>query len=346
MEQDNPAPEEKILPQTGCANCGHPIVEQGHPTQLCADCRAKFIHYPIPGGIKIFAGVIGVVLIFAMFKVPGNFSAGIHYQRGKEAIKKSNYNTAEKELSKVIKKIPGFVSAKEYLAIASFHNQDMESFVKMVGELQGQKVEDESLYNEINGLIAKVPNYVPGDSLMAFYTKYHSFDSIPEGVYREYLSTHQDELFPALRYASVIFNNKQYRACDSLLDRILEKDPAYPEALYMKTSIKRELDQLDSAHYYCDRILSLNKESTYGMASKARTYLKQKKDAEGLQWALKSNEPDPAEPYSMATLALAYHLNNQPGERDKLLEASKKDSTQGAFMQYVIDIMDGKEKFR
>src|SRR5439155_25895657 len=116
--------------------------------------------------------------------------------------------------------------------------------------------------------------------------------------------------------------------------------------LYMKTSVKRELDQFDSAHYYCDRILSLNKESSYGMASKARTYLMQKKDQEGLRWALKSNEPDRMEPYSLATLALAYHFNNKPGERDKLVEASKKDSTQAAYMQYVIDIMQGKEKFR
>jgi tetratricopeptide (TPR) repeat protein len=344
MEQDNSSLEEKL--STGCVSCGHPVIEQGYPTKLCADCRKKFIHYPIPNWVKIFAALIGVILIFAMFKAPENFSAGIHYQRGKDAIAKSYYTTAEKELNKVIKKIPGFVEAKEYLAIASFHNQDIETFYKMIQDLQGKNIEDEDLYREINGLIEKASNYFPNDSLLVLYNKYHSFDSIPQAVYYGYVSAHPDQLFSETRYASVFFDKKQFNTCDSLLNAILQKDATYAGALYMKTSVKRELDQFDSAHYYCDKILSLNKESSYGMASRARTFLRQKKDAEGLRWALKSNEPDPAEPYSRATLALAYHFNNQAAERDKLIEASKKDSIQLSYMQYVMDIMKGKEKFR
>jgi predicted Zn-dependent protease len=346
MEQNNQPLEEKSLFPGGCANCGHPVVEQGYPTPLCKDCRAKFINFPIPAGIKIFAGVIGVILVIAMFKAPKNFSAGIHYQRGKEAIQKANFLTAQNELTKVIKKIPGFESAKEYLVIASFHNQDMETFAKVMQELVGKKVEEEGLFAEINELTQKASNYFPSDSFMVLFTKYNSFDSIPEIVYRQYITTYADELYPAIRYASLLFDKKRYKSCDSLLDFILQKDRTYFGALSMKTGLKREFGQFDSAHYYCDQILSLNKESAFGISSKARTYLRQKKDKEGMQCALKAFDLDHTDSYSIATLALAYHFNNEPGERDKLIQASKKDSTGMEYMQYVIDVMQGKEKFR
>jgi hypothetical protein len=344
MEQDNLSLEEKLL--SGCVNCGHMIVEQGYPTPLCKDCRTKFIRYPIPLSIKIFAALIGVALVFAMFNLPGNLSVAIHYKRGKEAIEKANYLTARDELNKVIKKMPGFNDAKEHMIIIAFYNQDFSTFMSLIKELDGKNIEDGSLYQQISGLVEKVPEYLPNDSFMVLFDKYHSFDSLPEYVYHQYISDHPAELFPEVRFASLLFDKKQYRSCDSLLDHILQKDPDHVNALAMKTGIKREFNQFDSAHYYCDRILSLNKESAYGTASKARTYLMQRKDAEGMEWALKNLQLRKNDPYSLATLALAYHFNNKPADRDKILEAAKKDSTQTVYIQYVIDVMNGKEKFR
>lgn len=343
MEYEN---QDKPTAPNVCVNCGNFTIQEGSPTPLCSECRKKFINYPIPVPIKLFAAVIGLLLVFAMSKAPANFTSGIHYERGKEAVTKKKYHTARMELQKVISKVPGFSAAKEYLAVACFYDLDLETFVNTIKDLEGKNIEVKDLYGELSQLIIKATSYWPSDSFMTIFGKYHSFDSIPQSEYHQYVLLYPDELFPLVRYSSALFDNKMWKSSDSLLDVVLEKDPAYINALYLKTSIKREKGEFDSAHYYCDRILSLNIESTYGMASKARTFLRQKNDEQGLQWAIKSiaNEPDDA--YSKATLALAYHFSDKHRERDKILEAAKKDSLQFFYMQYVYDVMEGKEKFR
>jgi len=346
MEPENLPPEEIASSVAGCASCGHPIIEQGHATALCKECREKFIKFPIPPAIKIFAGLILVIFVFAMIRTPQNLSAGIHYQRAKDDIRQGRYLSAENELNKVVRQIPRFISAKEYLAIASFHNQDFRTFTGVISELQGKTVEEQELYSEINEMINKFGNYVPSDSFMVLYTRYHSFDSIPEEINRQYVIRYPDEVFAAARYASILLNNKEYQPADSVTNILLQKDNSYLSGLGLKTAIKRDLKQFDSAHYYCDRILSLNQESTYGMSLKARVFLKEKKDAEGLQWALKSVALDKEDGYSIATLALAYHFNNKPVETEKILHAVKKDSSLAEYIQYASDIINGKEKFR
>ena len=127
MDQDHQTLEEKL--SSGCVNCGHPVIEPGYSTALCKDCRTKFIRYPVPTGIKVFAALVVVALIIALFRLPGNLSAAVHYERGKDAIGKSNYLTADKELGEVLKKMPGFQEAKEYRSIAAFYNQDFSAFI-------------------------------------------------------------------------------------------------------------------------------------------------------------------------------------------------------------------------
>lgn len=344
MEQDI-ATEEQMQP-SGCANCGHLIVEPGYPTQLCMECRTRFIKYPIPISIRIFAAAIGVVLVFAMITVPANFSATIHYQRGKKAVKQGNYFTAQQELEKTLKAVPGFDKAKEYMAIASFYNTDIGRFAVIIGELEGKIVSDEGLYSEIKILIDKAASYLPSDSFNTLMNQFDSLTEIRDEVYEKYTALHPQEIFPSLKLASARFDKEKYASCDSLLNRVLEQDGSYLGVLYMKTSVKRQLHQYDSAHYYCEKALSLNRQSTYAISSKARTFLGQHKDTEGLQWAQKAVAIDPADPYSIATLALAYHFNNRVAERDKLLRTGTKDPAMMTTMKFVRDVIEGKEKFR
>jgi predicted Zn-dependent protease len=341
MEQDLEA-----TPQPGCANCGHMIIEHGHPTPLCTDCRAKFIKFPVPWPIRIFAGAVLVILVFAMANLPRNLSTAIHYERGKEAIEHANYITARKELSTVIKNFPHFDEAKEYMVVASFRDQDIPTFFSLLQELEGKQVADLSLYSEIKQMANQASGYFPSDSLMTIANKYHSLDSIPVSFFREYIPAHNTEVFAAMQYSSILFDQKNYPACDSMLTGILLEDHDYTTALMLKSALKKELNQLDSSHYYCDRLLSLNAESFYGTASKARTFLKQKKDKEGMDWALRNFELRKNDPYSVATLALAYHFNNRVPDRDKIMAAANKDSVQMTYMSYVNDVISGKEKFR
>jgi len=275
-----------------------------------------------------------------------NLSAGIHYERGRKAIEQRNYFTAEKELNSVGKKISSFTEAREYLAIASFYNQDLQTFATEVQALQGVKIEDQELYARLNALVEKGSNYFPSDSFIALIERYQLIKNIPDTVFLRYLANNNDELLPATHYANTLFERKEYAACDSMLSLILEKDAVYFNALNLKSGVKRALKEYDSSVYYADRILSLNRESTLAMASKARSLLRQKKDAAGLEWALKSVKLDGDDGYCKATLALAYHFNDQAAARDKLLNELKKDSTGASYAQFALDVISGKEEFR
>ncbi len=337
---------ENVAPQPACLNCGSHNIETGFKNPLCKECRERFIKYPIPLAIKIFAIAVAVVMIISMVKLPKNISAAIHLKRGKDAETEANYLTAQKEYEKTVELIPDLFEAKCHLLVASFRNMDFRTLLNTSKDIEGKLIEDQSLYSNMSAVMQSVNDYFPSDSFNALMEKYHSSDSIPAGVYKKYISSTPTEIYPILSYASIEFDKKNYSYCDSLLNIGLQSAPFHTTIFSLKTSLKRELHQYDSSMYYCDQLLKLNKESTFGMSSKARTLFRQEKDKEGLQLALKSYDVDRKDPYSIATLAMAYHLNNNISERDKLMNAFKNDSLTATYMQYVNDIISGKEKIR
>ena len=118
--------------------------------------------------------------------------------------------------------------------------------------------------------------------------------------------------------------------------------------LRLLASSLREEGKWDESIKACDKILQVNNDEAYAIASKARVFLKQKKDKMALDLALESVEKDKSDPFNTATLALAYHFNNQPEKRDAIIKEAKAhiDSTQAYYMQYAIDVIEQKEKFR
>jgi hypothetical protein len=153
-----------------------------------------------------------------------------------------------------------------------------------------------------------------------------------------------------MTYTTQLFDRKEYDRCDSCVRYVLKQDAEFLPAYTFMSSLKRQQHKLDSALFYNDRLLSINKESPDGTASKARTLLMQKKDREALDLALKSCELEKNNIYSQATLILAYHFNSRLQERDELIKkarvAAAKDSADNASLQYVLDVIDNKEKFR
>lgn len=330
----------------GCLNCGNPLIVQGYRNPLCHECRTSFINFPIPKGIKIFRIIILAILIFSVTKMEKNISAGIHLKRGERAEKKGLYLTAQREYEKTIELIPDFQEVNCDLMIASLHNLDFATVFKMSEYLDGKSIENHSLYNEITDVLNVAVSYFPTDSFNLIIEKYKSLDSIPDKIFQSYILKYPEELFPKIRYVSILMDRAEYKESEPLLDFVLSQNKNHITALGMKSAIKRELGQYDSAHYYCDRMIAYNKESTFGISSKARTFLKEKKDEEGLYWAKKSIDIDKNDPYTLATLAVAYHFNNRIEERNKLLNLAKKDSSVMIYMEYAQDVISGKEKFR
>ncbi|WP_205508481.1 hypothetical protein [Longitalea arenae] len=116
-------------------------------------------------------------------------------------------------------------------------------------------------------------------------------------------------------------------------------------ALQLQAAVQRKLGNWDESIKACEHILDINREACYAYSSMARTRLKQKKNQLGLELAMQGMSIDSSDAYSMATLALACHINNLPAKRDALLKAlqAKGDSSALHYRQRALDIIEQKE---
>ena len=338
--------EQEPVKAVVCANCSHPIIEPGFKTALCSDCRALFIKFPIPVWVKFFGGLIVLLVAFSMINLPKNISTAMHFDRGVDAISAKKYLTATRELSGIVKKEPEFTEAKEHLAIAAFYNGDLPLFSELMKQLNGKLEDDLTLYSQLTDVLSKAENYYPTDSFYKLIESRHSMDSIPLNELEDYVIHHPGEPFATARLASMLIDENRYQQCDSLVTGLLVNDQSYLHALHIKTSVKRQLKQFDSSHYYCDQILIRNPESSYGLSSNARTFLAERNDQEGLRFAESANKLDPDDGYVIATLALAYYFTNKKQESDQLIATLKSNPVNTNYLKFVEDVKSGKEKFR
>ena len=330
-----------------CAVCGSSWIEQGYPTPLCSDCRQRLIKFPIPPLIKIFAVIIVAIVLIGMMRLPQNISLGIHNGRGQKAFKNKQYQTAQDEFKNVLDVAPQYTKAKMNRALASFYVQDYKLLISDLGELEGKQIEDEDLYAQLVLVSNQLTNYLPGDSFLAMEQVYaDSAGVIPAKELQKYISKNPDEVYALIVLASSYFNSKEYAVTDSILTNVLKKDPDHLTALALMTTTKRELNQLEESIQYCDKLISVNKESIYGISSKARTFLKMQRDKEALQLALQAKEIKKDDPYNLATLALVYHFNNMTRQRDEIISSAANDSTAKTYFEFVNDVINNKVKFR
>jgi len=347
MEENKTA---DILPKDNtCINCGSIAVLKGYPNALCESCRENFIKFPIPLWIKLFAAGIGLIFLFSLYKIPKNIGLGVHLEKGKTAFAEKKYLTAQKELARVVKAVPKNEEAQGFLLMAAFYNEDFETMRKSFENLKGKRVDDEDLVNAVSSILDKSSNYFGNDSLSALLSRYdNDFTKVPDNVVRSFIDSNPDDVYTMVGYAARLSDKNEYAACDSLLQKVLKIVPDYTPALDMMTSIKRQENQLDESIDYCNRILSINKESVYALASKSRTLLKQKKDNEALSVAMNAFQLNEHNSYTIATLVLVYHFTNKTGEKAALLKdlSLLKDTASVLTLQYVKDVMSGKEPFR
>lgn len=348
MEETLPAEQPGTTSPRSCANCGQPALEEDYPAALCFSCRERFTRLSIPIWVKAFAAGIGALLLFSLFTLPKNIALGIHLKRGETAIGKKNYFTAEKELKMALEKIPDNLEANGHMVIAAFYNQDFEALSKAMKKIGTQNIEDKELYTEISAVLDKAEKYTDNDSFVIFRNAHPKLAETADTAWLGYINRNPDDRSGAMEYASVLFERKDYTHCDSIIQLILKGDNEYFPALMMEASLKREIGDMDAALEYGRRIVAVNHESAYGLASEARTLLRQKKDGPALDLALKAYSLKP-NLYTNTTLILAYHFNGRGKARDaliKLARAETADATDSTNLQYALDVMDHKEKFR
>jgi hypothetical protein len=340
---------EKKPSTEGCINCANPVVLKGYPNPLCETCRDGLIKFPIPTGIKIFAGFLLLVIIFSFYKIPKNISIGMHLAKGETAIQEKKYITAQKEFKKVLTKVPGDLEMQCNLLISSFNNNDYATYDSLLKIISQKNFEDQDLFQKVNSFILSTSTLAPLEAFNDLNTKYkNNYYAIPDSVLENYIKANPNDTYIMTAYSTRLSDKENYIGADTILSKILIQDTNYVPALIGMSGIKRmELDYKSSL-YYCNRLLDLNKESVYGLASKSRTLLRQKNDKEALLLAEQSYALASNDSYTMASLALAYHFTSKSEMRDGMLSKLSllKDSSSVITLRYVKDVMSGKESFR
>ena len=349
MEEPLSTPGTVTALSRDCANCGQPEMEGGHPTPLCPDCRQQFTRLSIPLWIKLFAGGVCALLLFGLFTLPRSLSLGIALKKAEKAEAAKNYMTAQRELEQFLKSMPNNREAQGHLLIVAFHNMDLKTFGETYEKLRNMDLGDKDLVSDIDRVMDKAANYISNDSFEIFQQTHADPVSLTDTAWSGYFDRNPSDIHARMLYASLLFDRQNYTSCDSVLQLILKKDDEYFTALLMEASLNRELGNYDRALQYNEKLLAFNKESVMGLGSEARTLLRQKKDEQALKMATEAYRLDPGSCYVQATLILAYHYNHRPKDKDVLIKkalAERKDGNDSSQVQYALDVLSKKEKFR
>lgn len=265
-------------------------------------------------------------------------------RRADRAIAEKKYLTAEKELRKVLIDAPEMKNAKLEMVIASYYNLDLPMLAKTIKDVDGVSFEKNSNFNIAQELVADAENFFPSDSLFLLLKQYPHPENA-QGPFRSYVVLHPDEPYAVTMYVN-IFSEKESPAWnDSMVHKILDKNPAYMKGIMAAILMARIQHRYDSALNYCRELLALNSECSFAVAAQSRIYLAKGNFPEGIELAKKACSIDSTDGFSQASLALGYHLNHQTEERDRLIASKASDSTMSDYMDYVKQVMNGKEKF-
>lgn len=310
---------------------------------------------PFPRWIWLLAGGIAlVVLLFFLFKqytpeALHNLALSSELQDALKAEKKRLYLTAERELKAYIAKAPGNEEAEGRLLIAAFYNQDFGTFAEQFTKLKDKEIKDKELFAELNGIMVKAAFYYPSDAIKDFSSRYPVLPAIPDSAWDNYFQRNPADVDAKEVYAEELYKERRYSPCDSIIEDILSSHGDYIPALATGASVSRKEEDYDKALEYNKRILQINPELPDGLASEVMTLLLLKQDADALDVALQAYALDGRNAYVRSSLILAYHYNNRKADRDQLIQKASNEATDSGdqkMVQYALDVMAKKEKFR
>ena len=155
----------KPAPTAYCVHCNVAPAIPGFATNLCADCRHNFNHYPIPKWIWFFAAVVAVLMIGGLIRMPSYIQAVAHLKRAERAIKEHRYNTARNEAKLVLRQSPDLMEAHVYWFVGSAYMLAQPDLKNSYEWLEGRSTEDTALSNMVNAAIHYVDNVAVADSV-------------------------------------------------------------------------------------------------------------------------------------------------------------------------------------
>lgn len=120
--------------------------------RLCASCRASLSKRPFPAWIKIAFGLIVILSLFAITRVPSAMSASIAFERGQRDEQAGQYNQASSEYAKVVERFPESTLAVARLGISEYRAGNLRAAAEAFTKLAGRKASTE-LTAEVNAVI-------------------------------------------------------------------------------------------------------------------------------------------------------------------------------------------------
>lgn len=331
-----------------CKNCGSYNVEDGYKLELCSECRNALARRPIPVKIKIFFGLIFILLIFSLYKFPSTFKTGIEYEKGLKAERQLKYVAAMKHYENVLTVYPNSEKTLVKLYNAYYQNERITEadkiLDKLIGDGSSKKTVSKSVADEVNGITHNIDTYYSFSEEL--YTKMKTVKSSNTEdmikVLKPYLDNHPNEAYGSYYLANSYFDLKKYNEGINVLDKLLVRYPDYTIARLLEASTFRELCGYDRAIECCERVLSHNSEDINAYIGLSKIELKRKHNEKGLEYAKKAYSIDSKDPYVIANLSLAYHYNNKIKESKEMLNRFKSLEPKDDYtIKFLTSIFDG-----
>lgn len=329
---------DELPQQTGCELCGSSIIEENYNMELCKDCRKNLYQRPFPAFIKIMSLIIAIIFIIALTKFPSSLKDGIQFEKGKKAENGKRYLTAMNTYKELENKYSDSTLILSRLFITAYNNDELDYAFALLDRLAGRDVDDESLLNEVNGIIDRIDTiYYISDELETIFIESESI-SIEETVelYRSFLVENPEDIMASYYFSNLLFELDEFDEGLAIIKNTVERNPDFFSGQLLLAAFYRELGEFDKARECCNEVLRQNTEYSYAYAALSRIELKDYNDSIGLDMALKAYELN-EDSSNVYALALAYHYNNMMEERDnmynKYLQYEDSDP-------YTLDLME------
>lgn len=202
-------------------------------------------------------------------------------------------------------------------------------------------MEDNDLADKTNMAIQVFGYSVVTDQYKNLRDQYQG--QIPDTALSRAYVQYPEDYAIAYQYAGNLYSENQYAQSARVLDEILQKAPMDLDAIELASAVAVERKMPDSAVYYCDQMLNINKENIYALSSKARNLLRMGHINEAAEPAEACFKLDDSSAYTMGTMALLYHFQKNDAKAKPLIQKLEQDHNpeDTSRVNYVVGVING-----
>jgi tetratricopeptide (TPR) repeat protein len=337
--------------QPCCANCGRNAYGEKFHNNICPECRASFIKYPIPKWIWAFAAGILIVMGIGFTRMQEFFSHAIHLARAEKAMDEHKYVTARRELELVLAKFPDRLELNADMMIASAYNHDLQRMGKAYDKISDSEFKDQELLEKVQTAMDYVMMMTDMDTLLTPRIESIGKASVPElDRFVAELDTtdyrNKDIVYAII--ANGFYELDMYSRCEALLNKILERQPDFYSASVLMMAVKRSTGRYDEAINIGKSLLNRNQEDVVALSQLAKIELKRSNDSKAAEWAAKAMKIERTTASMEAQAMVDFYSGDKSESQHLLADIQKQEIAEGdsTISVRLKKLFSGKQKFR